>query len=52
MALSDLAIKKAKPGPKPYKLADCGGLFLFVTPTRGKLSRLGWRPPALSRPAE
>jgi hypothetical protein len=43
MALSDLAIKKAKPAPKPYKLADSGGLFLLVTPTGGKLWRLKYR---------
>jgi hypothetical protein len=43
MALSDLAIKRAKPAPKPYKLADSGGLFLLVTPTGGKLWRLKYR---------
>jgi hypothetical protein len=43
MALSDLAIKRAKPAPKPYKLADSGGLFLLVTPTGGKLWRVAIR---------
>ncbi|MDX3900382.1 MAG: Arm DNA-binding domain-containing protein [Sphingobium sp.] len=28
---------------KPYKLADSGGLFLYVTPAGGKLWRLKFR---------
>jgi hypothetical protein len=40
MALSDVAIRKAKPKPKPYKMGDALGLFLLVQPTGGKL----WRP--------
>ena len=39
MALTDIAIKKAKPGLRGYRLADSGGLFLFVTPAGGK----SWR---------
>jgi hypothetical protein len=35
--------QKGKPAPKPYKLADSGGLFLLVTPTGGKLWRLKYR---------
>lgn len=37
MALTELQIRNAKPGGKPYKLSDAGGLFLYVTPAGGKL---------------
>jgi hypothetical protein len=30
MALTDPAVKKAKPGDKPYKMADEKGLYLLV----------------------
>ncbi len=30
--LTDSEVKNAKPRAKPYKLADGGGMFLFVTP--------------------
>lgn len=43
MPLSDLAIKKAKPQEKPYKLADEKGLYLLVQPTGGKLWRVNYR---------
>lgn len=43
MPLTDIAIKSAKPGPKPVKLSDGGGLFLLVTPTGGKWWRLKYR---------
>lgn len=43
MPLSDTAIKKAKPEPKPYKLADSGGLFLLVSPSGGKSWRWKYR---------
>lgn len=43
MALTDIAIKKAKPGAKPTKLTDGGGMFLLVTPAGGKLWRLKYR---------
>lgn len=43
MALTDTAIKNIKPGPKPAKLFDGGGLFLLVTPAGGKLWRLKYR---------
>lgn len=43
MALSDTAIRNAKPGPKDYKLADGGGLYVLVTPAGGKLWRLKFR---------
>jgi integrase len=41
--LSDVAIRNAKPGPKPIKLADGGGLHLLVTPAGGKHWRLKYR---------
>lgn len=37
--LTDTAVRKAKASDKPYKLADSGGLHLFVTPAGGKLWR-------------
>ncbi len=43
MALTDVAVRNAKPGPKPYKLGDSHGLFLLVQPTGGKLWRLKYR---------
>ena len=43
MALTDVAIRNAKPGPKPIKLADAGGLHLLVTPAGGKHWRLKYR---------
>lgn len=33
------------PSPKPYKLADGGGLFLLVNPNGGKWWRLKYRRP-------
>lgn len=41
--LTDTAIKKAKPNPKPTTLFDGGGLFLLVTPSGGKLWRFKYR---------
>ena len=43
MALTDVAIRQAKPGPKQYKVADGEGLYLLVTPAGGKLWRLKYR---------
>jgi len=43
MPLSDVAIRAAKPGPKPIKLSDERGLFLLVQPSGGKLWRLKYR---------
>lgn len=43
MKLNDQQIKKAKPKDKPYKLADGKGLYLYITPTGGKLWRLKYR---------
>ena len=43
MPLNDIAIRAAKPGPKPVKLSDEKGLFLLVQPSGGKLWRLKYR---------
>lgn len=43
MALTDTAIRNAKPKDKPYKMGDTGGLFLLVQPSGGKLWRLKYR---------
>lgn len=43
MALSDVQIRKAMSGARPYKLFDGGGLHLAVTPAGGKLWRLKYR---------
>ena len=40
MALSDAAIRAAKPRPAQYKLFDEAGLVLIVKPAGGKLWRL------------
>jgi integrase len=43
MALTDTAIRNAKPCQKPLKLFDGGGRFLLVAPTGGRLWRLKYR---------
>ena len=45
MPLTDAACRGAKPDPsgKPRKIADAGGLLLFVSPSGGKLWRLRYR---------
>lgn len=43
MALTDTAIRNAKPGAKPIKLFDEGGLFLLISPTGGKWWRFKYR---------
>lgn len=37
--LTDTAIRRAKAGDKPYKMADSGGLHLYVSTAGGKLWR-------------
>ena len=41
--LTDAAIRKAKPRDKDYKLADSGGLYLFVTKAGHRSWRLKYR---------
>jgi integrase len=43
MPLSDIAIRKAKPQEKSYKLADGGGMYLEISPQGGKWWRLKYR---------
>ncbi len=43
MALTDMAIRNAKPRAKPYKMGDSGGLFLLIQPSGSKLWRLKYR---------
>src|SRR5262249_11546701 len=43
MPLTDTAIRKATPRDRPYKLADGGGLFLWVQPGGGKWWRYKYR---------
>lgn len=43
MALTDIAIRNAKPGDKPVKLTDGAGMFLLITSAGGKLWRLKYR---------
>lgn len=43
MALSDTAIKNAKPAAKPFKLTDGAGLYLLINPNGGKWWRLDYR---------
>lgn len=41
--LTDELIRAALPYERPYKLADGGGLYIFVAPTGSKLWRLKYR---------
>lgn len=43
MALTDVAIRTAKPKDKQYKLYDSAGLYLLVKPSGGKYWRLKYR---------
>ncbi|MBA0916070.1 MAG: integrase arm-type DNA-binding domain-containing protein [Nitrosospira sp.] len=41
--LTEIAIKKAKPEVKPYKMTDGGGMYLLVQPTGTKYWRMKFR---------
>lgn len=43
MALTDLAIRNARPSATPQKMSDGGNLYLLVTPAGGKLWRFNYR---------
>jgi hypothetical protein len=43
MALTDTGARKAKAKGKAYRLSDGGGLYLWMTPTGGKLWRWKYR---------
>lgn len=49
MALTDIAIRTAKPKERPYKVADAQGLYLLVNPTGSKLWRLKYRMHGVER---
>jgi hypothetical protein len=54
--VTDVALRKAKPREKSYKLSDGGGLHLFIKPNGAKLWRLKYRNSThaaeVERPAE
>ncbi len=43
MPLSDTAIRNTKPGDKPRKLADGGGMYLLINPNGSRWWRLKYR---------
>ena len=43
MALTDVRIRNAKPAKSMVKLSDGEGLQLWITPTGGKVWKLGYR---------
>src|SRR5665213_2141588 len=43
MSVSDIALRKAKPREKSYKISDGGGLFLRINPNGSKLWRMKYR---------
>jgi hypothetical protein len=43
MALTNIAINKAKPAEKAYRLSDSGGLYLQITPAGAKRWRIKYR---------
>jgi Arm DNA-binding domain len=43
MGLTDTEIKRAKKRERPYKLSDGGNLYLWITPSGGKLWRWAYR---------
>ena len=43
MPLSDVACRGAKPGPKPYRKTDGGGLSLLIQPSGSKLWQWSYR---------
>ncbi|MDR3404768.1 MAG: integrase arm-type DNA-binding domain-containing protein [Chthoniobacter sp.] len=43
MPLTDVAIRRAAPRSRPYKLFDSNGLFILVNPSGGKWWRLKYR---------
>ncbi len=49
MALTNTAIRNAKPRGRDYKLADGAGLYLLVTPAGGRLWRLKYRSDGVER---
>jgi hypothetical protein len=48
-SLTDVQLRTAKPGSKPYKLADGGGLHLLITPDGAKYWRMNYRFEGIQR---
>ena len=49
MKLSDTQIKRIKPTTKPRKVSDGGGLFLWITPSGGRLWRWAYSYQGLAK---
>lgn len=49
MALTDIAIRNAKPRERAFKLADGQGLYLLVTPSGGRLWKMKYRVDGVER---
>ncbi len=49
MALTDTAVRNAKPRDREYKVTDGGGLYLLVTPAGGRLWRVKYRADGIER---
>jgi len=49
MALTDTAVRNAKPKNKPYKVTDGQGLYLLVNPGGSKLWRVKYRRNGVER---
>ena len=47
--LSDLAVRAAKPGEKPFKVTDGQGLYLLVNPNGSRWWRWDYRRPEGNR---
>src|SRR6201989_2602759 len=43
MPLTDIAVRKAQAGEKPYRLSDERGMYLEVSPTGSKYWRMKYR---------
>ena len=43
MSLTDTEVRKAKPTEKAYRISDRESLYLWVTPSGGKIWRWGYR---------
>ncbi|HEX5305336.1 MAG TPA: Arm DNA-binding domain-containing protein, partial [Dyella sp.] len=51
VSLTELQVRRAKPGDKPYAMSDGNGLALWVSPAGLKAWRVRYRLPDGSRPA-
>ena len=49
MALTDTAIRRAKPSDKPFKVTDSNGLYLLINPSGSKPWRVKYRMKGVER---